>query len=216
MPNLRVAALVSFTLLAGPAASDTVAKPLPAVSAQPPWDIHQRYDDPEEAYTVYKRKPAGSDYDAYRLEAVIDAPPAVVARAARRQLVDPEDHQRSMEKTILRDDDEAILVYAYISLPLVSDRDVTTEAEQFHDAETGAYRLAWRASEQGPPPKKGVVRLQKSDGSWTFTPLEGNRTFAVYESHAETGGAMPAWLVNSMMTDTVVEGIVGLRRSTLR
>jgi hypothetical protein len=126
--------------------------------------------------------------------------------------VDPEERQSNTEKSILRDDDELILVYSYISLPLVSDRDVTTESERSHDPETGSYRLAWRASDKGPPPKRGVVRLPRSDGSWTFAPLQGDRTFAVYESHAEIGGAMPAWLVNSMMTDTMVQGIVGLRR----
>jgi len=175
------------------------------------WQLHDRNDDPGSGYVVYRRKPPGSDYYAYRLEAVIDAPPAAVAAAGRADIADPTTAADNMERTILSDDGEVIVVYTYIDLPLVSDRDVTTRAQRSFDPETGTYRVEWQATDAGPPPRKGVVRLQESSGHWIFSPLEGGRTRAVYESHSEAAGFIPAWLVNSFMTDMAVDGIVNLR-----
>jgi len=193
--------------LAERAAADTA----PDVSATPEWRLHDQSDDPAAGYVVYKRKPPGSDYHAYRLEAVLDAPPAVVAAAARANIADPAAAQSNMKKTVLHDDGEVVVVYTYIDLPLVSDRDVTTRARRSFDPQTGTYRVEWRATDEGPTPRKGVVRLEQSSGFWAFAPLEGGRTRATYESHTEIAGSIPIWLVNSIMTDTVVDGIMRLR-----
>jgi len=199
--------LLLWVGFAEPAAADDT----PPVSARPEWKIYDQNLDPGANYVVYKRKPTGSDYYAYRLEAVIDAPPAVVAAAGRANIADPTAAQENMKKTLLHDDGEVLLVYTYIDLPMVSDRDVTTRAQRSFDPQTGTYRVEWRATDEGPPPKKGVVRLQESSGFWTFAPLEGGRTRATYESHTEIAGSIPVWIVNSLMTDTVVDGIVRLR-----
>jgi hypothetical protein len=66
-------------------------------------------------------------------------------------------------------------------------------------------------TDEGPPPKEGVIRVEKSDGAWHFEPLAGGRTRVTYESHTEIAGSIPAWLVNSLMNQTVVEGFEGLR-----
>ena len=197
-------------LLVGPPGG-SAAEGVPGIAAQPEWRLHDRNDDPEDGYVVYKRKPQGSDYDAYRLEAVIDAPPAVVVTALIANIADPAAAQPNMEKTIVRDDGDVVVVYSYIDLPLVSDRDVTTRAQRSFDPQTGTYRIEWKATDEGPAPKPGVVRLEQSTGSWTFAPLEGGRTRAVYESHTEIAGSIPIWLVNSLVTGTVVDGIVSLR-----
>ena len=103
------------------------------------------------------------------------------------------------------------MLYSYIEVPLVADRDVTTRAEESVDPETGSRRFDWRATDEGPPPKRGVVRLQKASGSWEFTPLPDGRTRAVCESHTEIGGSIPSWLVDRVSRNTVVEGLVLLR-----
>lgn len=191
---------------------DAAAADNPSVaSGQRDWQIHDRNDEPGADYVVYRRKPTGSDYYAYRLEAVIDAPPAVVAAAGRANIADPSAAQANMTKTLLSDNGDVVVVYTYIDLPMISDRDVTTRAERSFDPITGTYRVEWAATDEGPPPKKGVVRLQQSTGFWIFAPLEGGRTRATYESHTEIAGSIPVWIVNSLMTDTVVDGIVKLR-----
>lgn len=205
---------VFLLLPLGAAAEDVVTgtdgRPEPSDDSE--WRLHDRDDDPETGYVVYTRRPRGSSYDAYRLEAAIDAPPALVAAAARAEMADPHSGQSNVEKTIVRDVGDELVVYSYADLPLVSDRDVTTRIHRSFDPQSGTYRLEWQATdEEGPPPKPGVIRIEHSSGSWTFSPLEGGRTRAVYENHNDLAGSIPGWLINSLMTDSVVDNIVKLR-----
>jgi hypothetical protein len=183
-----------------------------AVTCETEWQLLDRVDPPESGHLLYKCRPAGSDFDAYRLEAVMDAPPAAVAAAARAQMADPTSAPDRAEKTVLRDEGDEVVVHTYARLPLVSDRDVITRARQSFDAEQGTHRLEWHATDkEGPPPKEGVVRVHSSSGSWMFTPLDGGRTRAIYESHNDLAGSVPAWLINSLMTDAVVDNLARLR-----
>lgn len=202
-------------LLAVPVASED----LPAVSAhRPEWKIADQSDDPDTGYVMYKRRHPDSNFDAYRLEAVIDAPPSDVAAAARRNVVDTELTGATSKKVILRSKDDVTYIYSYIDLPMmVSDRDVVTRAEALYDRESGVYRLVWTATtEAGPPPKKGVVRLTQSRGSWEFSPLGANQTRAVYENHTDLGGRIPAWIVNPLMDAQVTRNLADLRETVAR
>ena len=195
---------------APPPASESLAPVL--LSADLDWRLHDRDDDPDTGYRIYRSRPADSDYDAYRLEAVIDAPPEVVAAAARADLADPASIPSGAEKTVLRDEGDTLVVYTYSELPVVADRDVTIRARESFDPERGTHRLVWRAAvDEGPAAKPGVVRMKHSTGSWTFSELAGSRTRAVYEHHNDLGGSIPAWVLNPLMTDAVMDGLVRLR-----
>ncbi len=208
-------AALACLLLAMCVAIPCTGESLPEVSAQPPWVLYGQNDDSEAGYVMYKRRPVGSDYSAYRLEAVVDSPPDLVAVAAVKTIAHP---QKNMDKTILRDDAEAIVVYSYIhiNVPFISDRDVISRVERFYDPATETHRLTWEATDEGPPPKDGVIRLNHSEGSWTFTPESPDKTRAVYVTHTEIAGSMPPWLVNSTMSGTLVEGIESLRETVDR
>lgn len=186
---------------------------LPEVGARPPWTLLSRSDDPGAGYVIEKRKVAGSDFPTFRLEAILDSPPDVVARVAVKNLSDPDYHQDNTEKAILRDDSEGLVVYSYIYIntPFVSDRDIISKIDRSYDLETQVHRLSWKAIDEGPPKKDGVIRLDRSEGSWTFSPEAGGKTRAVYESYTEIAGYIPAWIVNSTMSKTMVQGIEDLR-----
>lgn len=186
------------------------AEALPDVSARPPWTLAERIEGPA-GYVLSRRDLPDSKVPEFRLEATIDAPVSTVAAAVRQNVTDPALSPKHTKKTVLREDEDVIVIYSYIELPLVSDRDVTTRAVASFDPETGSHRLAWQATEEGPAPKDGVVRLQKSSGSWVFTPLPEGRTLAVNESHTEVEGSVPAWLVTHIISDAVIDGLRGLR-----
>ena len=196
-------------------ASTGGAEGLPEVSARPPWMLHDQNRDSETGYALYKRKPVGSDYDAFRLEAIIDSPPEVVAAAAAGNISDPERSQKNMDKKILRDDENGMIVYSYIHInaPFVADRDVISQIDRSYDAATDTHMISWRATDEGPAPIDGVTRVSRSEGSWTFSPEAGGKTRAVYVSHTEVDGFVPVWIINATMRRTMVQGLKGLRES---
>lgn len=206
--RLAAASLILLLLLPGGALAQ---ESLPSVDAQIPWTMELENARPSAPYTVYKRMPPGSPYAAYRLEATLDAPPEAVAKAARENMLDL-DSDPQMKRTIVRNDGDVVVVHSYIPMPpLISDRDVVTRAERRFDPATKSYHLVWRSTDEGPPPADGVIRLARSDGSWRFEPLPGGRTRVTYESHTEIAGSLPAWVVNTMMNQQVVNGFEGLR-----
>lgn len=202
-----------------PNAAPVLSEDLPDVSARPPWTLITQTDDLQSGYVLYQRNTIDSDAATYRLEAIVDSAPDLVALAVASYIVDPAYSQANTDKTILRNDEDVIVVYSYIHIdaPFVSDRDVISRIERSHDPATKVYRLAWRVIDEGGPAKKdGVIRLERSDGSWTFSPNDDGTTRAVYESHTEIAGFLPTWLVNAQMTQTMLEGIEGLRKAVDR
>lgn len=187
---------------------------LPEVSARPPWTLLSQSDDAKSGYVLHRRPTPGSDAPTFRLEAILDSPPELVAIAAARYMTDPEYRGANMDKKVLRNDEEVIVIYNYIHVnaPFVSDRDVISRIERSYDPDSKTYRLEWRAIDEGPPKQDGVVRLERSEGYWAFSPAEEGTTRAVYVSHTESAGYVPEWVVTSRMSKTMVEGIEGLRR----
>ena len=211
-------ALASLVLILSSAAPCLGERRPPPVSSAPPWTLLQQSDDAKSGYVLHRRETAGSSAATFRLEAIVDSPADLVAVAAAKNLVDPEHRQANTEKTILRNDAEAIVIYSHIHIdaPFVSDRDVISRVERSYDPESQTHRFDWKAIDEGPPKKEGVIRLERSEGYWTFSPEAEGTTRAVYVSHTETAGFVPGWLVNSQMAKTMVEGIEGLRRAVDR
>lgn len=216
MPSTNALPLVMLWLVL---ATPALAGNLPDVAArEPAWEPYGQSGGVDSGYVMYRRKPPGSEFSAYRLEAQLDAAPELVAAIAARRIVDPNNHQKNMDKTVLRNDDGGILIHSYIHInaPFIADRDVITRVERSFDAESGIHQLSWSATDEGPPPEQGVIRLDQSEGSWTFVPAQGGGTRAIYESHTEIAGSLPAWLMNRFMSDSMVEGIEGLRQAVAR
>src|SRR2546427_595576 len=58
------------------------------------------------------------------------------------------------------------------------------------------WKFATKANELGPPEKKGVVRVKACDGGWLLEPSGANKTRATYSIYTDSGGAIPAFIVN--------------------
>lgn len=61
------------------------------------------------------------------------------------------------------------------------------------------------------PFKKSIVRVPKTAGFWTITPVGENQTKLEYQIHLEPGGFVPAWLVNMKMDDSPYAFLYNLR-----
>jgi hypothetical protein len=61
------------------------------------------------------------------------------------------------------------------------------------------------------PMNESIVRIPKSKGFWTITPIKENLTKVEYQMHVEPGGFVPAWLANLKLVDTPFSFLYNLR-----
>ena len=68
------------------------------------------------------------------------------------------------------------------------------------------------ANEEGPPPRPGVVRVEKSSGSWRFEATDdGARTRAKYTVLADPIAGVPRWVEDWAMRDMISKIFGALR-----
>lgn len=201
--------ILCWALIAASAAA------LPAAATdQGAWTLYDRDDGASSGYALYRRQGPGEAFSTWRLEAELPAPPEVVWRVTLADLLESHRASAGRRRSVLRREGDVFWIHTEISVPLVADRDLVLRMERRRDPATGALRIEWRADPAaGPPPAEGVVRMVVSRGFWEFTPAADGRTHARYESYAEPGGPFPAWLVDSISSGQVLEGLADLRRS---
>lgn len=196
--------VVALLPIASPAETDVAAQG---------WMLRDESDDAKSAYSLYARPRAGSDYDEYRMEVPLDAKPDDVLAAIEHNLLDPEALPPNFERVVLRREGSAMISHDKIDVPFLADRDVIMHTETGKDPASGHHVVRWHSLEdEGPPPEGGVVRMPSSRGSWTLTPHDGG-TLAIYESHVELGGSLPASFVEAQMPKEIVQQAHELRRT---
>jgi len=167
--------------LAVPGAARTLAERLRARGYEPVTE--------EGGVSVFRQ--AQSDTIRLVAEGRFAAPPERV----RAALLDYERHvgcvARLAESRVLARDDDSLLVYQRLSLPVVADRDMTLRVTW--GAEAGGSWIAYRAvTGEGPACPEGVVRLTRYRGRWQLRPADGGRaTVARLSVDMDMGGSLP-------------------------
>ena len=99
-----------------------------------------------------------------------------------------------------RDPDGAIYIYLRLDMPVLSPRDFIHKVYIDKDARQswnkGVYASHWHAMPYKTPERRGVVRLQISEGSWLVTPLPNGKAHLVYKFSADPGGMIPSVFSN--------------------
>ena len=170
--------------------------------------------------TVSSREKKDSKVLEMRAVALIDAPPAAVWHTVRNY-----DHfQETMPyvetgKVLAREsNDQVIYFYGVVDTPLGSKRDYIIKlVNETPDDGSGAYKVSWTASEKGPAPKDGFVRVTLNDGSWTLEPREdGRKTWVTYYVYTDPGGSIPNWIINRGNATAVAKVLKAVRETTLK
>ena len=168
----------------------SLGAPLPAQA----WELVKRDRALGTEYRLLRSQDPARNLEAYRIEAELSDPIERVIRAHESGASEGSDDR---QQQILRRDGDVTITYTYVSLPLVADRDLVLRNERSWDADAGVYRTTWRTvSDEGPEPKDGVVRIDRSEGRWEFERRTQATTQVIFESMTDVGLAMPAWLVN--------------------
>lgn len=177
------------------------------------WALVLRSPDAGRPFVLYSRARSGSNYDEYRLEVPVEAEPETVVAALESNLFDPTTYPGSFERRVLRSGDGVYVSYDYMHVPLLSDRDVVLRTEVGRDPATGHPQIRWYATDrEGPAPREGVVRVERSEGRWIVVPDGQGGSVAIYQAHMDLGGSLPAALVDSQMPRSIAQQAIALHR----
>ena len=103
------------------------------------------------------------------------------------------------ECRVLKRESDSVLTYQRITAPFVSDRDYTLLVRTSPKVVEGgtSYLSRWETENaNGPPEKRGVVRVNLCEGSWLLEPSGLRTTRATYTIYTDSGSAIPAFIKN--------------------
>jgi len=153
-----------------------------------------------ETLDVFQRPHPGSSLHEYKAVGLINAEPLVVKRVLDDVEAYPQFMPYVAESRIISNDPAGRVTYSRLSPPIAGDRDYTIRVIcDTRRGEGGAvsYCNRWEtANELGPAVKSGVTRVKVTEGSWLLEPA-GRQTRASYQIFSDSGGALPAFVLNS-------------------
>ncbi|MDL5045702.1 START domain-containing protein [Oscillatoria amoena NRMC-F 0135] len=103
-----------------------------------------------------------------------------------------------IETEVLKQENENEVIYrAVVKAPWpVSNRELVVRLTISQDAETKVMTFTIISIPDYIPVREGVVRVPRSEGLWTITPVEKNKLKIDYQFIVDPGGSIPAWLLN--------------------
>jgi hypothetical protein len=122
---------------------------------------------------------------------------------------DPYLRERRVLQVVSRDER---VTYDRVTAPLVSDRDYALRTRRERASGTCTVRFEL-APEAAPPPVRGMVRLPRLRGAWSFARGASGLTEVTYTAHSEPGGDITALLAEGPRRRTEVDVV---RRLLLR
>lgn len=178
------------------------------------WKLAEEREElgqPVEVFVEAKRTPGRP---AFRIETILDAPPAAAAAELRGEMLSETDVPKGQTRKILERRPNEAVVHTFLDLPLMlADRELALRLLTSVDEATGVHRVDWdTANEVLPPAAPSVVRLDGTRGHWEFAPDGTGRTRAVYESRTEIGGSFPAAIGDRLMKGQAIEAVSRLRK----
>lgn len=203
--------VLSFGFVAGLAVGLTVG----AAAEKAEWKEVSKTGD----LTLFEKEHPGSGLREFRGVSTFEAPPLVI----KRVLDDVEAYPRFMPYVIearnISSDAKSRVSYQRISPPVVGDRDYTVKVLFETRMQPGgvAYFNRWQAANDlGPAEKPGVTRVKVTEGSWLLEPAGGGKqTQATYTVFTDSGGSMPAFLLNTAGKTAVPKVFAAVRKQAL-
>jgi ribosome-associated toxin RatA of RatAB toxin-antitoxin module len=149
--------------------------------------------------TLYRRPRSGPGH--YESKAIGEI--AASTEVVHAVIDDVESYMSFMPYTaecrVLKRESDSVLTYQRITAPFVSDRDYTLRVRVSSKAVEGgtSYLSRWETENaNGPPERRGVVRVSLCEGSWLLEPTGPQTTRATYTIYTDSGSAIPGFIKN--------------------
>lgn len=164
------------------------------------WELAK--DDKKRGIQIFLREVPGSDLKEFRGEVTVSARIQSLVALVEDTSYTPEWlHQCKAMELIEAYSPRRKLLYMVSDAPWpVTDRDSVLLSELSQD-DTGQVVIDMTAVPEKFPANEDYIRIPKMHGTWTFTPEADGQVRVVYQVHAEPGGALPSWLINSVVVD---------------
>lgn len=194
-------ALLSFALLAAP-------------DSGPGWTKAAETD----GITVFTRDKPGTEVKELKAMGIIDAPPDAAWKVIRDypKYKERMPYTEAAEVVATEDGGKVTYFYSRIAAPFVAKRDYTLKILDESDWKDGQgfLKSSWvMATDKGPAPTNGVVRLKTNDGFWLLEPKEGGKkTQVTYYLFMDPGGSIPKFLVNQANGGAVPDVFRAIRK----
>ncbi|MCF8256574.1 MAG: hypothetical protein K9J06_03420 [Flavobacteriales bacterium] len=193
IPALLLLALPSFTAV-----------------AQGEWEFRKE----QNGIRISTREVPGSPLKATRAETVFDAPVgncvSVLKDVEHFTTLFP---SCTYSERISTSGDTLQTQYVKLKAPWpVTDRDYAFMYFFRKGPSKGSVNVVTKCMPSAYPLDPSMIRLDRGDGKWTFTPVSGGRTRLVYEFHGTPGGSVPAWLANSTVVDSPLSMLENFHR----
>ncbi len=164
---------------------------------------------------VFTRENPNSNFNAFRAKMTIassvEEVEYILKNLDKYKDVFPDTEELKILKRL---GDNKHIQYSHTKAPWpVSDRDGVFEVSFKTAPSDGSLYSSAHALPDYIPEKDGIVRIQKSNSSWTVTPKSEGKIQIIYEVEAEPGGSIPDWLANSAASELPYNTFINLREA---
>lgn len=165
----------------------------------------------EDGILVQSRLTPGAKYEEFRAEAEIDATVAQAIALLKDTSACTQWLYRCKESRIIRETSPTERIfYQVTSLPFpAKSRDSIFHASITFEG-TSSVRVTMSSIPDEIPPTKHV-RVREAFGAYILEPTGENKLRVTWQQYVDPGGALPAWLVNTMLTDLPFKSLQAFR-----
>jgi hypothetical protein len=170
-----------------------------AVSAQTVWKLSAE----KEGIKIYTAQVPDSKIKAIKVECDVQASEAQLVALLMDVNSSADWVYHTKTSTLIKQvSPSELYYYSEINLPWpAANRDFVGHLVVTQNPNTKVVEINGPAVPGLVPVKKGVVRIDHSEGKWTITPCGCDHLKVEYTLHVEPGGSVPSWMVNMFATD---------------
>ena len=175
------------------------------------WSIEQENN----GISIASREIDGSNFREFRAEMTLETKIDTIISIFH----DPNSftqwvHQCSKAEIVQQNSFLDVIVYQVSNMPfLVTDRDIVIHDVYSYSNDYKEWTIDVKAIE-GFVPGTDNVRITQSQGAYKLTQINDSEVKIVWTQHADPAGALPSWLVNSLIVDLPYETLNNLRELT--
>ena len=161
-------------------------------AAQEVWNLVKE----EAGIKVYTKTESGSKYKAFKAEMQVSCKIENILEVLKNTDSINNWVVNCKEIKLLKSGNHEQYYYIETSLPLPFENRDMVYHFQYIEINSEQERVNVTGIPDYIQPRKGIVRMAKTNGYWLLTAIDTNKTAVIYQMHVEPGGLIPAWLAN--------------------